>query len=253
MKKILLMAFSMVLLLSCMFTVFAEEAQYSDAGELYMAWAEDLPDYICGIWSTDGGMTNLTFGIQDNEAGNAGKEKMLELIEDDSTVTFVYQKYSRNYLMQIQKELDHYMELDLGLISTGVYDIQNYVEFGILQEKKDKARTKAMIEEIFDKYGDAVAVKYTGEIYTMTLMEEKTNHTVHVAFFTASFAVLAFVCILFFVRKNRGTQLQTENGAIVVSTKAPTYKEVEALVKKSTIPPPSDLDQKVLRNISKNK
>ena len=43
--------------------VFAAD-EYASAEELYKAWYLDLPDYITGVWSTDGGSYNLTFGIR---------------------------------------------------------------------------------------------------------------------------------------------------------------------------------------------
>ena len=101
MKKFLILIFSVLFVFSYAISVSAEEARYRNAGELYEAWAENLPDYICGIWSIDGGTTNLTFGIQNNEAGDTGKQRMLDLIENDSSITFVYQEYSRNYLLYL--------------------------------------------------------------------------------------------------------------------------------------------------------
>ena len=64
---------SMLLIFSFTINVCAAEAQYSTAGDLYEAWYDDLPDYVCGVWSTEGGTINLTFGIQNNASGNAGK------------------------------------------------------------------------------------------------------------------------------------------------------------------------------------
>ena len=173
MKKYLIVLFSVLFIFSCTVAVSAEEAQYRDAGELYEAWAENLPDYICGVWSTDGGYSNLTFGIQNNEAGNTGKQRMLDLIENDSSITFVYQEYSRNYLLQIQREIDEYMKLDLGLVSTGLYDTRNCIELGILENRKNDADTQTMIKEITDKYGNAVSVTYTDARFELTLGEEK--------------------------------------------------------------------------------
>ena len=64
MKKLFALILAVVLICSCSIIVSAEEAKYNTAGELYEAWYENLPDYICGVWSTDGGTNNLTFGIQ---------------------------------------------------------------------------------------------------------------------------------------------------------------------------------------------
>lgn len=107
---------------------------------------------------TDGGASNLTFGIQNTELGNAGKTEMLELVKDDSSITFVNQEHSRNYLLQIQKELDGYFEKDFGLISTGLNEKNNCIVLGIFEERKDEADTQKMIGEITQKYGNAVSI-----------------------------------------------------------------------------------------------
>ena len=245
MKKLLVMILCVMLFFGCAVLVSAEE-RYNNAGELYEAWAENLPDFICGVWSTDGGVVNLTFGIQNSEAGNAGKQRMLDLIEDDSTITFVYQKYSRNDLLRIQQEIDKYMQLDLGLISTGVYDTRNCVELGILEERKDDAKTKAMIREITDKYGDAVAVEYTGEIVP-TVLTEQTVRTAEVVPIALVVVLLTFTVLL--AVQKRGFLLQTENGATVVSAAAPTEKALKAMIQTAGYQTSSDLDQRIMNAI----
>ena len=161
MKKFVTFLFAILLICSCSVIASAEEGKYDTAGDLYEAWYETLPDYICGVWSTDGGASNLTFGIQNTELGNAGKTEMLELVKDDSSITFVYQENSRHYLLQIQKELDGYFEKDFGLISTGLNEKNNCIVLGIFEERKDEADTQKMIGEITQKYGNAVSVEYT--------------------------------------------------------------------------------------------
>ena len=252
MKKYLIVFFSVLFIFTCTVAVSAEEAQYSDAGELYEAWAENLPDYICGVWSTDGGYSNLTFGIQNNEAGNTGKQRMLDLIENDSSINFVYQEYSRNYLLQIQREIDEYMKLDLGLISTGLYDTRNCIELGILAERKNDTETQAMVKEITDKYGSAVSVTYTDAIIQMTLGEEKNPNAQHLLFLPVFLVVVALLGVLFIVSQKRGVLFQTGNGTTVVSTTVPTGKEVEGMIKKSSYKASPKLDKKIMDSISEN-
>ena len=246
------MLFSVLFVFSCAVVVSAEEAQYSNAGELYEAWAENLPDYICGVWSTDGGYSNLTFGIQDNEAGNAGKQKMLDLIENDSSITFVYQEYSRNYLLQIQREIDEYMKLDLGLVSTGLYDTRNCIELGILEDRKNDADTQTMIKEITDKYGNAVSVTYTDARFELTLGEEKDPMAQYSLFLPVFLVAVAVLGMLFIVIQKRGVLLQTGNGTTMVSTTSPTGKELEGMVKKSSYKTSSKLDKRIMNAINNN-
>ena len=49
MKKWLVLIFSVLVIFSCAVAVSAEEEKYNNAGELYEAWAENLPDFIFGV------------------------------------------------------------------------------------------------------------------------------------------------------------------------------------------------------------
>ena len=58
--------------------------------DLFHHWCTDgYPDYVTGIWSTDGSSYNLTLGVTNDAAGEAGKQEILDQIEDDASVAFV--------------------------------------------------------------------------------------------------------------------------------------------------------------------
>ena len=244
MKKLFVLVLSVLLVCTCAAAVSAAEAKYSTAGDLYQSWGENIPDYICGMWSTDGSFDKLTFGIQNNAAGNAGKQEMLDLVENDATLTFVYQVFSRNYLLQIQEEIYEYFQKDLGLVSTGLDEINNCITLGILEERKDDKDTQNMIKEITRKYGDAVRVEYTGEIYPMTTK----------APYAQAFPVLAtgitVICLIGTVlivnQRKRLLLLQTDNGTTVSATASHSAKAVEEMVKKSNYTVNAALDQKIM-------
>lgn len=250
MKKLFALILAVVLICSCSIIVSAEEAKYNTAGELYEAWYENLPDYICGVWSTDGGTNNLTFGIQNNAAGNAGKQEMLDLVKNNSTLTFVYQEYSRNYLLQIQREIDEYMKKELGLISTALNEQNNCIELGILKERKDDVATQDMIKEITDRYGNAVTVEHTDAIYALTTDMNGLWTSQHIILIMG--IVVVFLAGMFFVFQKRNVLLlQTNNGATVSTATSPSTKEVENLVRKTQYDIPSELDQRIMNEINK--
>ncbi len=174
MKRCFSLLLSVILIFTCSITAFAEDDKYSTAGDLYQDWYDNLPDYICGVWSNDGSSNNLTFGIQNNEAGNAGKQEMLRLIKNENTVAFVYQTYSRNYLLGIQEELNVYFKKDIGLISTALDEKNNCIELGIHHQEKDEPATKEMIVELKNKYGDAVSVEFVEEIVPTSSIDDRT-------------------------------------------------------------------------------
>lgn len=251
MKKIFTLILTIVFICSCSIIASAAESKYNTAGELYEAWCENLPDYICGVWSTDGGANNLTFGIQNNADGNAGKQEMLSLVKNDSTLTFVYQEYSRNYLLQIQREIDEYMIKDLGLVETALDEQNNCIELGILTERKDDVNTQNMLEEIIDKYGKAVRVHYTDKIFDLTISVEKPFQSQHFLLYIVGIITVLLVGLFFVFQKRNILLLQTNNGATVSATTYPSTKEVENLVRKTQYDIPSELDQRIMREINK--
>ncbi len=260
MKKLFAFIMFIIVIFSCLISVSAEKAQYATAGDLYQAWAEDLPDYICGVWSTDGGMNNLTFGVQNNASGNAGKQEILELIENDSTVTFVYQEFSRNYLLQIQKEIDkEYLGKETGLIYTGLYDMDNCIKFGIKDEKKDDPETQKMVEEILNKYGNAVSVEYTDAIFlfldgdlpvynNLHVYDSKTEDAQPFLMFGIGLAAILIVGIFLWGVKRRNLAAMQTNVGTTVSV---SDQDVEEMIKESEYEFPSDLDKKIIDSINK--
>ena len=251
MRKLFAILLSVLLLCACAAGVSAEAGKYKNAGELYEAWCEELPDYICGVWSTDGGTENLTFGVQNNEAGNAGKLEMLELVEDDSSLTFVYQVFGRNALLEIQRQIDEYFEKDLGLIYTGLDEINNCIQLGILEERKSDGETKNMIREITGKYGDAVRVEYTGEIHAMTAQNRGAKH---MGSLPVWIGLLVLVAGAFMAAQGRRLRLlQTHSGAAVSGGAAPSVREVTEAVREAKLDVPPELDRKILAAVEKKK
>ena len=175
---------------------------------------------------------------------------MLDLVKNNSTLTFVYQEYSRNYLLQIQREIDEYMKKELGLISTALNEQNNCIELGILKERKDDVATQDMIKEITDRYGNAVTVEYTDAIYALTTDMNGLWTSQHIILIMG--IVVVFLAGMFFVFQKRNVLLlQTNNGATVSTATSPSTKEVENLVRKTQYDIPSELDQRIMNEINK--
>ena len=83
------------------------DGKYSTMGALYQAWGGDMgyPDYVCGVWSTDGGMSNMTVAVTKNDAGEKGKEEILSMLTNTDSVTFVYQVYRYSELLAVNEEI----------------------------------------------------------------------------------------------------------------------------------------------------
>lgn len=264
MKKLIAVILTLMLVCMCSLTVFANEAKYNNALELYQYWElnDAYPDYVCGVWYADGDTANLVIAVQDTDEGNAGKQEILDLIEGDLSFTFEYREYSFNKLRAVQNELDSYFEKNVGLVSTGINVTGNNVVVGISEESKDAPATVEMVKEIRSLYGDMIEIEYNGVGVTATdaayIGQEADTGSIgsstspiadYVPFIAGGIILLAAVSVLIF-RKKRAMMLQASTGETVVSSAPLTVKEVENTVKKSTVEPPTELDEKIFSAIN---
>jgi len=259
MKKIIALILTLFMMTGCCIFAAAQAAVYSTAGDLFQAWAaaDQYPDYIGGIWSTDGGYSNLTFGICSEE----GKDEILALVENDATVSFAQQKHSKNKLLRIQEELIPYLEQNIGIQSVGVYDMENRVVLGVLLEKKDDEALNHAFSEIAQKYGDAVAIEFEAQIIAMGSMEEMklidvTSLTSHrfdamVPFYLIFAAMLFTAMVWLVVRKKRTATAQAVHGGEVSGTMRCSSAEVEEMVRRSAVVVPESLEKKVFDALRK--
>ena len=232
---------------------------FANAGELYQSWNEQFPDYISGVWSTDGGINNLTFGIAESADFEESKNEILSLIKNDTGVTFVQQKYARNELMRIQEEMHKYFEdaATNGLCSMGLYDTQNCIQVEFLESKKEDENTKQLIASLQEQYGDAVRIAWS-EGYAVLTYEETpaiqtdmrididTHNTSYYAFFftVACLLVLCFGGFLF-IRKKHSSALQTVTGTVAANAPPISEKQIETMIKNASVSPDSSLDKRI--------
>ena len=141
---------------------------YATMGDLYQAWGgyEGYPDYICGVWSTDGGMTNLTVAVTDNAAGEQGRAEILAMIADPSTVTFTTQPYSYRELNAIMEEVTAQMGGDSLIIGCGVYEMDNTVHIMV---NDTGAEADRLAKALSKQYGGKVLVEMSNPLYTTTV------------------------------------------------------------------------------------
>ena len=263
MKRVISLIICLFMLCICSVMVSAEEGGiYENAGQLYEAWVSQggVPDYISGVWSTDGGYVNLTFGVVKGEAGEQGKQEILALVRDDSTVSIVYQTYSRNYLYRIQREIeDAYFEAGLGLVTAGVMEMENKLRFEVHTDFVDNADTQAMIQQVTGQYGDAVYFCYvdtypqfvggtqpapTGPILVMMNPQNQAFPFVFVIFGVT-------LVFLFFVeiQRRRVMAVAADGTPVVIVKKPVTKKELESAIRETDIKPSEALDDRVIRSI----
>jgi len=258
MKKVFAILFS--LLLMSQLAVFAgADAQYSTAGDLYQAWMSTQPDwrqnpypeYVCGVWSTDGGLNNLTIAVTKDEAGEAGKAEILELIENDESVTFTYQSYSYAELLAARLEIERQLGKDNGMHSIGIYEMENHIGVGI-DETHPKA--EAFMQKLLKEYGDMVHIEIsTGPINTLeetTLVDiggtaEQGPSHLWILLLAGSMAL----CVGgFFLLRQRSLAVQTANGPVQTASSL-SRKQAEQLAQQCTAEPGQEVLEEILRRL----
>ena len=148
---------------------------YATMGDLYQAWGgyAGYPDYVCGVWSTDGGMINMTVAVTDDKAGEQGKEEILSLLANPETVTFTTHKYSYRELLIVNNEIVAQMMVGgSSIVACGIYEMENKDHVSVL-ETAENAETIA--RELSAKYGDKLMVELGSELILDATAQESAG------------------------------------------------------------------------------
>ena len=268
MKRFFLLAMCLLLLCAAPVRVCAtEEGIYENAGALYEAWVSGgcVPDYITAVISTDGGTDNLIFGLVEGVAGDAGRREILSLVRDDSSVTFLYQTYSRNDLYKIQEQfVEEYFGQDLGLVSAGVNEYENHLEIQIKRSYEDNPDTQAMLQAVTKEHGDAVfflftdhEIQFTTTTLTVTepplLVAPLRQHPVQDLLPLALLAMLAVVLLGTGIRRRQLSAATTGGAAVAIDPHPLGRKQTENAIRKTEITPSEDLHERVMASIANAK
>jgi len=147
-------------------------AEFKDMNELFQYWENNkaYPDYVCGVWSADGTQSRLIVAVNDENA----KDEILSLIENDSSVTFAYQKHSKNHLLSIIDEMNgRFSESEYakktGFVCMGLNEYDNRVDISFKIGFEENTDTQELIAELTQRFGDAVYIDYTDEVIELTV------------------------------------------------------------------------------------
>ncbi|MBQ8171573.1 MAG: hypothetical protein IJZ95_06265 [Oscillospiraceae bacterium] len=241
MRKIMILVAAAIMIVVLSISAVAETSYpYKDAYELFSAWdRHGYPDYITGVWSTNGGREHLTFGIVESCDTDAVKDEILYLVEDVSTVTFTEQKYSYNYLCSIQEELELTWGFsdEIAMLSLGVDVWENCVEVGIDFEAINPA-TEEFMKDCTERYGDAINIVEGVHAVTLMARPDPTPWII-----CAACVLMAVVTAVVVVTRSR--RITNADGTVTIH-KHLSEKQVAALVKDSTAQPSQELDSRIL-------
>lgn len=263
MKRIFTSLLCVLILFLVPINAHAEDSgSFENAGALYEYWTSksDLPDYITGVWSSDGSDVNLTFGVTNDVAGHEGAKLILDLVADDSTVAIAYQAYALHYLYNIQADVERYFEDDIGFKAVGVYFATNRVEVDVDQKRLDDPNTTAVVSTLMEKYGNAVFFKFTNTVYTPTIetgygpasgffdpiynpIRNQTDTQTPLLYAMFAVCIVSLMALFFSEYKRRKLLvLLTSTGTATIPQSKLSYSTIEAAVRKSSSEPSPETD-----------
>ena len=163
MNKKLLVAILLMVILTVSLDCHVSGRMYSNAGDLYQAWAEDYPPMlkypkeINGAWSADGSMNNIVFSICPGADLTTAREKVLSQIEDKNSAFFVTQgKHTYASLCAAQHFATFVTLFSNDIWSIGLDERHNKVVVSIDTEQPSADRTAKLLMFFL---GDRVEIK----------------------------------------------------------------------------------------------
>ncbi len=142
MKKIFIVIMVCFMALSLSMGAFAD-GEYANAGELVQVWlrssGNNYPEGVCGIWSTDGSLENITVAVTKDEQGERAKAKIISSVRDASGFSFTTHKYTYAQLCEARDMITEYITSwegeELGVAGWGIYERENCVHVDIIVSK----------------------------------------------------------------------------------------------------------------------
>ena len=220
-----------------------DEGKYATMGELYQAWGgyAGYPDYICGVWSTDGGMSNMTVAVTKDKAGERGKAEILSLLENPNSVTFTYQSYSYQELQEVNEAIvSRMMAGDQSIVACGIYEMENKVHISVLETAENAEETA---QELVKTYGDKVTVELGAMLFDTT-MEETYDRGV-----PGVLLVLAAAAVLLGITVAVKLPARLTSAGKVITERPMSRRQVEKLVAKSTEIPSQRLEEQMKKRL----
>ena len=218
--------------------------KYTTMGDLYQAWGgyEGYPDYICGVWSTDGGMSNMTVAVTKDEAGERGKEEILSLLESPDSVTFTYQSYSYLELQEVNEAIvERMIAGDNAIVACGIYEMENKVHVSVLETAEDAEETA---QELVKTYGDKVTVEFGAMLFDTTTMEETYDRGV-----PGVLMVLAAAVVLIGITVALKLPARLTSAGKVITERPMSRRQVEKLVAESTEIPSERIEEQIKQRL----
>ena len=246
MKKRVCTLFALLLCLAPTPAARADGEPYENAYELWVSWNQAYPDFVAGVWSTDGTVERLTFALVEG-AGEVEKEEILSRIREKDSVSFAEgYRYSYAELRAVLEEVASYLSDETGAVGIGVYEGENCVHIDI---NTDNPGAEEFMRICRETYGDMIVFEGgSGVVFIDTAEEVEPLARGNVMYLLP---VLAMCLVLggLAVLKRKGLIFRPAEGPETAAR--PSFRRVEAAVRDSAEPPDERLRRAVMERIGK--
>lgn len=251
MKKLFCALLALLLCLAPTLAAYADGEPYENAYELWVSWDRAYPDFVAGVWSTDGTVERLTFALVEG-AGEAEKEEILSWIRDKDSVSFAEgYRYSYAELRSLQEELTPYLGDGTGAFGVGVYEGENRVHIDI---NTDNPGAEAFMRMCRETYGDMIVFEggpgagfyLTAEEIPPAAAEPSVGRS---AGYLLPILALCLVLGGLVFLKQKGLIFRPAEGPETAAR--PTFRRVEAAVRDSAEAPDERLRRGIMERIGK--
>ena len=250
MKKFTAVMLAIICLFALSVTALATD-EAATAMELYQQWGggAGYPDYVCGVWVSEDDQNVLVFAVTKDEAGEAGKQEILDAVADDSTVQFTYASHTYRELYAIYEEFNNTLpQRDVGANGWGIDESENCVTVYVDPENSD---AEFFIKECVGKYGDAVQFKYSDGFAVDTTAVGINDSFDRGKGSAAPYILAAVFAALLLIAAGVVLRGRLEKVfAYVEAAPSEEYERVERTVRASASAP-EELDKRVMDAISK--
>lgn len=251
MKRLLCTMVALLLCLAPTFAAHADGEAYENAYELWVSWDQSYPDFVAGVWSTDGTVEGLTFALVEG-AGEAEKEEILSRIRDKDSVSFAEgYRYSYVALRALREELTPYLGDGTGAVGIGVYEGENRVHIDI---NTDNPGAEAFMQMCRETYGDMIVFEGGPGLVFVNTAEETIPVTEKPSVGRSAgylLPILALCLVLggLALLKQKGLIFRPAEGPEAAAR--PTFRRVEAAVRDSAEAPDDRLRRAIMEKIGK--
>lgn len=219
--------------------------QYDTAWDLYQSWDGEYPDYVCGVWSTNGGR-HLTIAVIDVDA----QTKIQGLVKDKSSMTLTLQAHTHAKLKEILDGLEPYFKK--GWIWTAALDeFHNRVVIGLNLDNRCE-EMDAFVVNYIEQYGTAVSFEQ-GYPVTPLIGEDLEVGASDNQLWWLVLAAVVTVCgcamLILRQKRRRSLLLQTTDGMNELQNKSSAIAEIVAQIQQSDLVPDAGLEERIRRSV----